>query len=130
MLMYFINLKCFFFRKNYIPPLLKWFQPKLVISLQYLIAKNIYPPTAVPMLYIFFMWRTMVPWEEIKVPILPWTHLISCVSPWVGSTIYHMFMNHRAGESCYRSLLHLDMFGIWITQSFGEGWQYTMYHIT
>jgi len=71
------------------------------------------------MLYIFFMWRTMVPWDEIKIPVLPYTHLMSCVSPWVGSTIYHMFMNHQAGESCYRSLLHLDMFGIWITQSFG-----------
>ncbi|CAL4133692.1 unnamed protein product, partial [Meganyctiphanes norvegica] len=73
----------------------------------------------VPMLYIFLMWKELLPWSEINLPILPWTHLISTVSPWVGSTIYHLFMNHRAGEHCYKSLLHLDMFGIWITQSFG-----------
>ncbi|XP_047468793.1 progestin and adipoQ receptor family member 4-like isoform X1 [Penaeus chinensis] len=73
----------------------------------------------VPMLYILLRWRTLLPWSEITVPLLPWTHLVSTVSPWVGSTIYHLFMNHRAGESCYKSLLHLDMFGIWITQSFG-----------
>ncbi|XP_071521088.1 progestin and adipoQ receptor family member 4 isoform X3 [Panulirus ornatus] len=73
----------------------------------------------VPMLYILLWWRTLLPWSEITVPILPWTHLVSTVSPWVGSTIYHLFMNHRAGETCYKSLLHLDMFGIWITQSFG-----------
>ncbi|XP_042863370.1 uncharacterized protein LOC122247817 isoform X2 [Penaeus japonicus] len=73
----------------------------------------------VPMLYILLRWRTLLPWSEITVPLLPWTHLVSTVSPWVGSTIYHLFMNHRAGETCYKSLLHLDMFGIWITQSFG-----------
>ncbi|XP_037775680.1 progestin and adipoQ receptor family member 4-like isoform X2 [Penaeus monodon] len=73
----------------------------------------------VPMLYILLRWKTLLPWSEITVPLLPWTHLVSTVSPWVGSTIYHLFMNHRAGESCYKSLLHLDMFGIWITQSFG-----------
>ncbi|XP_064120384.1 progestin and adipoQ receptor family member 4-like isoform X1 [Macrobrachium nipponense] len=73
----------------------------------------------VPMLYILLWWQTLLPWSEINVPLLPWTHLVSTVSPWVGSTIYHLFMNHRAGESCYKSLLHLDMFGIWITQSFG-----------
>ncbi|XP_069980695.1 progestin and adipoQ receptor family member 4 isoform X3 [Penaeus vannamei] len=73
----------------------------------------------VPMLYILLRWKTLLPWSEITVPLLPWTHLVSTVSPWVGSTIYHLFMNHRAGETCYKSLLHLDMFGIWITQSFG-----------
>jgi len=73
----------------------------------------------VPMLYILVMWSELLPWHEVTVPVLPWTHLLSCLSPWVGSTIYHLFMNHEAGEHCYRSLLHLDMFGIWITQSFG-----------
>ncbi|KAK8735591.1 hypothetical protein OTU49_005448 [Cherax quadricarinatus] len=73
----------------------------------------------VPMLYILVWWRTLLPWGDITVPLLPWTHLVSTVSPWVGSTIYHLFMNHRSGELCYKSLLHLDMFGIWITQSFG-----------
>ncbi|XP_045593703.2 progestin and adipoQ receptor family member 4 isoform X2 [Procambarus clarkii] len=73
----------------------------------------------VPMMYILVWWRSLLPWADITVPVLPWTHLVSTVSPWVGSTIYHLFMNHRAGESCYKSLLHLDMFGIWITQSFG-----------
>ncbi|XP_063844357.1 LOW QUALITY PROTEIN: progestin and adipoQ receptor family member 4-like [Scylla paramamosain] len=73
----------------------------------------------VPMLYILLWWPTLLPWSDITVPVLPWIHLVSTVSPWVGSTIYHLFMNPPRGESCYKSLLHLDMFGIWITQSFG-----------
>ncbi|KAL7639467.1 UNVERIFIED_CONTAM: hypothetical protein RMT77_009968 [Armadillidium vulgare] len=73
----------------------------------------------IPMLYIIVWWKNMIPWNEISVPILPYTHILSTVSPWVGSTVYHLFMNHRSGEGCYKNLLHLDMFGIWITQSFG-----------
>ncbi|XP_076043504.1 progestin and adipoQ receptor family member 4 isoform X2 [Oratosquilla oratoria] len=91
-----------------------------VLSLLYLHNETVNIIThGVPMLYILLWWPSLLPWHEITVPYLPWIHLVSTVSPWVGSTIYHLFMNHKSGESFYRSLLHLDMFGIWITQSFG-----------
>lgn len=46
-------------------------------------------------------------------------HLISCLSPWLGSFLYHVFMNHKAGAGLYMRLLQADMAGIWITQTFG-----------
>jgi len=102
---------------GYRPLLTSW---ECVKSLFYLHNETVNIVThGVPMLYILLMWKVLLPWNEVTVPVLPWTHLLSCVSPWVGSTIYHLFMNHKAGEGCYRSLLQLDMFGIWITQSFG-----------
>lgn len=42
------------------------------------------------------------------------------VSPWCGSFIYHLFMNLERGETVYYRLLQLDMFGIWMSQSFGK----------
>jgi hypothetical protein len=46
--------------------------------------------------------------------------LKGAVSPWCGSFVYHLFMNLERGESVYYRLLQLDMFGIWMSQSFGE----------
>jgi len=73
----------------------------------------------IPVLYITLFSSTMIPWDEINVPILPYTHLASIISPWVGSFTYHTFMNHDAGNSIYKRLLQLDMLGIWVTQSIG-----------
>ncbi|KZS19272.1 Progestin and adipoQ receptor family member 4 [Daphnia magna] len=72
-----------------------------------------------PVLYIILWSPTLMPYDEIKVPILPYIHLVAVLSPWVGSAIYHTFMNHHHGYSIYRRLLQLDMLGIWVTQSFG-----------
>ncbi|EFX81652.1 hypothetical protein DAPPUDRAFT_196031 [Daphnia pulex] len=72
-----------------------------------------------PVLYIILWSPTLMPYDEIKVPILPYIHLVAVLSPWVGSAIYHTFMNHHHGYSVYRRLLQLDMLGIWVTQSFG-----------
>jgi len=73
----------------------------------------------IPVLYITLFSSTLIPWDEINVPILPYTHLASILSPWVGSFTYHTFMNHYAGNSIYKRLLQLDMLGIWVTQSLG-----------
>ena len=61
----------------------------------------------------------MLPSAGIDVPVLPKIHLVAIVSPWVGSTIYHTFMDHRAGQHLYDNLLRVDMLGIWIAQAFG-----------
>jgi hypothetical protein len=50
----------------------------------------------------------------------PYIHMFACISPWIGSTLYHLFMNHSHGEPVYRRLLMGDMLGIWIAQTFGE----------
>ncbi|CAG0890484.1 unnamed protein product [Darwinula stevensoni] len=59
------------------------------------------------------------PWEEITLPYFPAILSIGVMSPWLGSSIYHLFMNHHLGESLYQTLLHIDMLGIWITQTVG-----------
>ena len=76
--------------------------------------------TGLPVLYIAIYSPTLLPWGEIDVPILPYTHLLGILCPWVGSFIYHTFMNHTAGCGVYRRLLQLDMLGIWVTQSLGN----------
>ena len=53
--------------------------------------------TGLPVLYIILWSPTLIPWEQVKVPILPYTHLAAVLSPWVGSAIYHTFMNHHHG---------------------------------
>lgn len=63
-----------------------------------------------------------LPWhtQGILGAVLSWCHLIGAVSPWIGSFIYHVFMNVNYDEAFYRSLLRLDMIGIWLCQSFGN----------
>lgn len=61
-----------------------------------------------------------MPWTQLW--FLSWCHVIGLVSPWVGSFLYHLFMNLDQGEKLYCRLLQIDMLGIWINQSFG------MYH--
>lgn len=51
---------------------------------------------------------------------LSWCHLVGAVSPWIGSFLYHVFMNLDYDEVVYKYLLKLDMLGIWICQSFGK----------
>jgi len=66
----------------------------------------------------------MFPWEDIVgnkfLNALGYAHIAACISPWIGSVTYHLFMNHEYGSKFYQMLLRLDMFGIWVTQSFGE----------
>ncbi|XP_035736155.1 progestin and adipoQ receptor family member 4-like [Vespa mandarinia] len=72
-------------------------------------------------LYMLWTIPRWLPWhtQGILGAILSWCHLIGAVSPWIGSFIYHVFMNVNYDEAFYRSLLRLDMIGIWLCQSFG-----------
>ena len=62
----------------------------------------------------------ILPWSEISIPILPQLHVVACLAPWIGSTIYHLFMSHQGGYTLYKNLLMLDMLGIWVAQNLGE----------
>ena len=62
----------------------------------------------------------LLPWDEISVPYLPIFHVVSSVTPWIGSTLYHLFMNHNTGYIAYKVLLTIDMLGIWVTQTAGK----------
>lgn len=60
-----------------------------------------------------------MPWDEISHPMLAYSCVLGSVSSWVGSSIYHLFMNHEKGEPLYHQLLQFDVIGIWITQAIG-----------
>ena len=73
-----------------------------------------------PVIAILVSLPSVLPWEEIDVPYLPYIHVVACISPWIGSTLYHLFMNLAHGERVYKRLLMGDMFGIWIAQTWGS----------
>jgi predicted membrane channel-forming protein YqfA (hemolysin III family) len=75
---------------------------------------------AVPIFAILLSLPVILPWDDISIPYLPFVHIFACVAPWVGSTIYHLFMNHKQGYPMYRLLLMTDMIGIWIAQNLGS----------
>lgn len=60
-----------------------------------------------------------MPWDEINNPILAYSCIIGSFSSWIGSSLYHLFMNHEKGEPLYHQLLKFDVIGIWITQTIG-----------
>ncbi|XP_003401444.1 progestin and adipoQ receptor family member 4 isoform X1 [Bombus affinis] len=72
-------------------------------------------------LYMLLTIPQLLPWNTkgILIAVLSWCHLIGATSPWIGSFIYHLFMNLNYDEIFYRTLLKLDMIGIWLCQSFG-----------
>jgi len=74
---------------------------------------------AIPVVLILLSIPWMLPWSQIDVPLLPRIHVFACLAPWVGSTIYHLFMCHRNGAGAYMVLLKIDLLGIWFTQTFG-----------
>ncbi|KAF5889091.1 progestin and adipoQ receptor family member 4-like [Clarias magur] len=53
-----------------------------------------------------------MPWTQISVTWLGVVHFLACLSPQLGSVLYHLFMNHEGGEPVYKRLLTLDMCGI------------------
>ena len=46
-------------------------------------------------------------------------HFVGCMAPFLGSTIYHLFMCHKSGGHTYDRLLKFDMCGIWAINTFG-----------
>lgn len=83
------------------------------------------PHTGIPVLYILATVPYLLPWDKFY--YMSWCHLIGSLAPWCGSFVYHLFMNLDQGEVIYYRLLKLDMFGIWMSQSFGE--LYYFYYI-
>ncbi|XP_039285477.1 progestin and adipoQ receptor family member 4-like [Nilaparvata lugens] len=75
----------------------------------------------VPIVCILVVVPCILPWEELSPTsrFLAWCHVAGSVAPWVGSFIYHLFMNLHFGPNFYNLLLQVDMLGIWISQSFG-----------
>lgn len=73
----------------------------------------------IPFIYFLLLMPRHIPWNQIDHPIFAYFHIIGCVSPWLGSCVYHTFMNHHSGVKLYQQLLKWDVIGIWVTQSFG-----------
>lgn len=46
-------------------------------------------------------------------------HYLACLSPTMGSVVYHLFMNHVGGEHVYDTLLSLDMVGVCLVNTLG-----------
>jgi hypothetical protein len=82
--------------------------------------------SGVPIVYILATVPSLLPWHNtsglsLVGHVLPWCHLVGAVSPWIGSFIYHLFMNcEKGGERLYYLLLQMDMLGIWMSQSVGK----------
>ena len=75
---------------------------------------------ALPILIVILSIPSMLDWSAITVQILPGLHVLCCMSPWIGSVIYHVFMNNRKGAGVYNFLLSFDIFGIWVSQAMGK----------
>ncbi|KYN17669.1 Progestin and adipoQ receptor family member 4, partial [Trachymyrmex cornetzi] len=67
-------------------------------------------------LYMLVTVPHLLPWNTkgTLVGVLSWCHFIGAVSPWIGSFLYHLFMNVNYDEVLYRTLLKVDMIGIWL----------------
>jgi len=74
---------------------------------------------AIPLIFILANIPTLLAWKEISVPYLPYLHLVATMAPWVGSVLYHLFMNHQCGYKVYKAVLTIDVIGIWMTQTTG-----------
>lgn len=44
---------------------------------------------------------------------------LCCTLPFILSIFYHTFMCHSSGQHTYKQLLKLDIFGVWLTCTFG-----------
>lgn len=72
----------------------------------------------IPIVYVVLNYRSIFS-AHLFQSYLTYCHIISCLSPWLGSFLYHVLMNHKLGRKVYFKLLQGDMLGIWITQTFG-----------
>ncbi|XP_030746931.1 progestin and adipoQ receptor family member 4 [Sitophilus oryzae] len=74
---------------------------------------------AIPIFYIIYTVPEVLPWHSKELTFLAWCHIAGILCPWLGSFVYHMFMNLNYGPLAYYVLLQIDMLGIWVSQSFG-----------
>ncbi|XP_063286998.1 progestin and adipoQ receptor family member 4 isoform X2 [Pelobates fuscus] len=73
----------------------------------------------IPLLGFLFLLPLQIQWRQLSVPWLGVVHYLACVSPQLGSVLYHLFMNHHGGATVYRKLLTLDMCGICLVNTLG-----------
>ncbi|XP_077129762.1 progestin and adipoQ receptor family member 4 isoform X2 [Ranitomeya variabilis] len=73
----------------------------------------------IPLLGFLFLLPLQIPWRQLSVPWLGVVHYLACVSPQMGSVLYHLFMNHHGGAPVYHKLLTLDMCGICLVNTLG-----------
>lgn len=64
-----------------------------------------------------------IPWMEVDSVWICVAHYLACLSPTIGSVVYHVFMNHVGGEHVYDTLLSLDMFGVCLVNTLGRDLQ-------
>lgn len=76
--------------------------------------------TGIPLLCFLVLLPLNIPWSQISVTWLGVVHFLACLSPQLGSVVYHLFMNHEGGEPVYKTLLTLDMCGICMINTLGE----------
>eukprot|EP00794_Sanderia_malayensis_P012243 gene12243-13504_t len=65
---------------------------------------------------------SLFPYQDISTHnhgMLQVLHWFASILPFLGSTIYHLFMCHSTGSATYCKLLKLDVTGIWAVNSFG-----------
>ncbi|XP_075897600.1 progestin and adipoQ receptor family member 4a [Nelusetta ayraudi] len=79
---------------------------------------NIYTH-GIPLLCFLVLLPLNIPWSQISVTWLGVVHFLACLSPQLGSVLYHLFMNHEGGEPVYHTLLKLDVCGICMINTLG-----------
>ena len=60
-------------------------------------------------------------WSQALGPVAAFivVDFITSTTPFALSVAYHTFMCHHVGERAYKTLLKLDVLGVWFTQTFG-----------
>ncbi|XP_029364339.1 progestin and adipoQ receptor family member 4a isoform X3 [Echeneis naucrates] len=79
---------------------------------------NIYTH-GIPLVCFLVLLPLNIPWSQISVTWLGVVHFLACLSPQLGSVLYHLFMNHEGGEPVYHTLLKLDVCGICMINTLG-----------
>ena len=91
-----------------------------MISIIYDDISTLFFISAIPFICILASIPWLLPYEAISIPYLPTFHVIASLAPWMGSIVYHLFMNHEKGYSVYEAVLTIDLLGIWTTQTTGK----------
>lgn len=79
-----------------------------------------FPSPGIPLVCFLVLLPLNIPWSQISVTWLGVVHFLACLSPQLGSVVYHLFMNHEGGEPVYHTLLKLDVCGICMINTLGE----------
>lgn len=77
-------------------------------------------PPGIPLVCFLVLLPLNIPWSQISVTWLGVVHFLACLSPQLGSVLYHLFMNHEGGEPVYHTLLKLDVCGICMINTLGK----------